>query len=242
MYGLSSLDVIHIWERGQYQHVMERALSMLAGANSEKTINDFAVLSIGERDSSLLTLREQTFGSRLNCFAECPRCNARMEYSMDVADIRVAGKSSEMMHELSIEGFNMHFRLPDSYDLAAAVNCIDPAESGNILLQRCILNVNKSDGSISFEDIPDDIKMKLVQHMADRDPQAEILLNLTCRSCSHSWQIMFDIVSFFWDEICAYAKRHLLEVHIIAQAYGWKEADILSMSPARRQFYMEMIS
>ncbi len=241
MHGLSDLDVIHVWERGQYQHAIERALSMLAAANSEKTINDFAALSIGERDSSLLTLREQTCGSRLNGFAECPQCNARMEYSMEVADIRVSAKSSEVVHELSVEGFNMQFRLPDSYDLAAAVNCIDTAESGKILLRRCILNVNKSDESISFEDIPDDVKIKLVQNIADRDPQAEILLNITCGSCSHSWQVMFDIVSFFWDEICAYAKRLLLEVHLIARAYGWKEADILSMSPIRRQFYMELI-
>jgi hypothetical protein len=242
MYGLSALDLIHIWERGQYQHAIERALSMLAAAHSEKTINDFAALSIGERDSRLMTLREQTFGSKFNGFAQCPQCNERMEYSMNMADIYVSGKSSEMVHELSIEDFNMNFRLPDSYDLAAAVICVDSAASGNIILKRCILKVNKNEESISFENIPDDVKMKLVQDMADRDPQAEILLNLTCGLCSHSWQIMFDIVSFFWDEICAYAKRLLLEVHIIAQAYGWKEAYILSMNPTRRQFYLEMIS
>jgi len=51
----------------------------------------------------------------------------------------------------------------------------------------------------------------------------------------------FDIASFFWAEICVQAKRLLREVHTLARAYGWREMDILSMSPARRQFYLEMV-
>jgi hypothetical protein len=33
----------------------------------------------------------------------------------------------------------------------------------------------------------------------------------------------------------------LREVHTLAWAYGWREADILAMSPARRQFYIELV-
>jgi hypothetical protein len=29
-------------------------------------------------------------------------------------------------------------------------------------------------------------------------------------------------------------------VHLLASAYGWSEGDILSMSPVRRQFYLEI--
>ncbi len=53
---------------------------------------------------------------------------------------------------------------------------------------------------------------------------------------------MFDVVSFFWSEICVQAKRLLREVHTLARAYGWREADILNMSTARRQFYLEMVT
>jgi hypothetical protein len=31
------------------------------------------------------------------------------------------------------------------------------------------------------------------------------------------------------------------EVHRLARVYGWREADILSMSASRRQFYLEMV-
>jgi hypothetical protein len=33
----------------------------------------------------------------------------------------------------------------------------------------------------------------------------------------------------------------LREVHILASAYGWREDDILAMSPARRRIYLEML-
>ena len=51
-----------------------------------------------------------------------------------------------------------------------------------------------------------------------------------------------DIASFFWSEIHSWAQRALREVATLARAYGWREADILSMSARRRQAYLEMIS
>ncbi len=73
------------------------------------------------------------------------------------------------------------------------------------------------------------------------DPQADVQLNLSCPSCNHNWQMVFDIVSFFWSEIHTWAQQMLREVHILASAYGWYEADILVMSPSRRQFYLQMV-
>jgi hypothetical protein len=39
----------------------------------------------------------------------------------------------------------------------------------------------------------------------------------------------------------ARAKRLLAEVHLIASAYGWSEAEILGLSRARRDFYLDMV-
>jgi hypothetical protein len=78
--------------------------------------------------------------------------------------------------------------------------------------------------------------------MAACDPQAEVLLDLNCPACGHGWQALFDVVAFFWAELAAQAKRLLREVHTLARAYGWREADILGMSARRRQFYLEMVT
>jgi hypothetical protein len=52
---------------------------------------------------------------------------------------------------------------------------------------------------------------------------------------------VFDIISFFWTELDSLARRLLQDVHVLAKAYSWREADILSMSATRRQFYLEMV-
>lgn len=73
------------------------------------------------------------------------------------------------------------------------------------------------------------------------DPQANVQLNVSCPACSHQWQMTFDILSFFWTEISAWAQRILREVHVLASAYGWHEADVLAMSSMRRQCYLQMV-
>ena len=78
--------------------------------------------------------------------------------------------------------------------------------------------------------------------MAERDPMAEIQIQLACPACTQHWPLILDIASFVWTEIATQAKRLLAEVHILARAYGWREADILAMSDRRRRHYLDMVS
>jgi hypothetical protein len=77
--------------------------------------------------------------------------------------------------------------------------------------------------------------------MEEADPLAAIQLALSCPECGYQWQATFDIESFFWSEINAWANRTLHEVHALASRYGWCERDILAMSPWRRQAYLNMV-
>ena len=102
-------------------------------------------------------------------------------------------------------------------------------------------NVTRSRPAISAA-VPEEAIAHLSQHLTEADPQAEILLDLQCPVCQHSWQSLFDIVAFFWSELQVQAQRLLQEVHVLARAYGWRESDILSLSSTRRQFYLKLIS
>ena len=51
-----------------------------------------------------------------------------------------------------------------------------------------------------------------------------------------------EIAGFFWAELSTQARRLLGEVHTIASAYGWREAEILALSARRRHYYLELIS
>jgi hypothetical protein len=76
--------------------------------------------------------------------------------------------------------------------------------------------------------------------MSDADPQADVELALACPSCGHQWPAAFDIASFLWKELHAWALRTLREVHTLARSYGWREDDVLALSGTRRQLYLEL--
>ena len=78
--------------------------------------------------------------------------------------------------------------------------------------------------------------------MVQADPLAEILLDFDCPACGASFQEGLELASFVWAELEARARRLLMDVHTLASAYGWGEAEILALSAARREFYLEMVS
>ncbi len=249
MRTLSPLELLWIWEQGLAQQPVQRALMLLGAAYPEKTSEELAKLSIGQRDALLLTLREWMFGPQLASVATCPNCSDRLELNFNVSDIRVAPivKPAEEF-SLSIADYEMRFRLPNSLDLAAlpaagsANSELDEvAIAQEILLERCLLAIAFQGEAQSLAQLPHEVKQKVIEQMALADPQADVQLNLSCPSCRQQWQTTFDIVSFFWSEINAWAYRRLREIHALASAYGWRESDILALSPQRRQLYLEMV-
>jgi hypothetical protein len=244
MRALSAYQILQIWEVGQGQTSIERALTLLSFALPEKTKAELAALTVGQRDSYLLTLRELTLGAQLNGFTACPQCRERLEFELNAPALRLSDPEQPRPSSqvLQIEGFEVQFRLPNSWDLAAIANCQERVTADALLLQRCILQASLNGSAISWQELPLEVIIKVTDSMVEADPQAEILLTLNCAACQHEWQTLFDILSFFWTELNAQAKRLLQEVHTLARFYGWREADILSMSARRRQLYLEMVT
>ncbi len=253
MRALSASELLDIWERGLTLQPIQRALTLLAAACPETAPGVLAELTIGERDEKLLTLREWTFGSQLISLTVCPSCSQHVELAFNVPDIKAASSSRPRDGRGEIEDrdktlahgiadYEVSFRLPNSLDLAAAAESEEVAESRQLLLQRCLLTIHHNGEEVSADDLPTAVVEGVVQRMAQAEPLSDVHLSLVCPTCKHHWQALFDIVTFFWTEIDAWAHRVLREVHTLASAYGWREGDILTMSPWRRQFYLTMVS
>lgn len=244
MYPLAAQEILYIWEQGLHQHPVERALTILRVALPTVVSEELLMLSIGQRDTYLLALREATFGPELAGFAECPACRERLEFPLDMADIPPLPdiQAGEEAQQVTVDGYELHFRLPDSRDLIAIARQHDIAEARHMLVQRCIVQAAHDGTALPASKLPDKVVEGLAEHLACRDPQAEIWINLSCPACGHQWAVLFDIVSFFWSQLCGQARRLLRDVHTLARAYGWREADILSLSAARRQCYLEMVT
>jgi hypothetical protein len=246
MRALSAPELLSIWEWGMAQPAAQRALALLAAASPDTPYDTLANLSIGQRDARLLTLREWAFGSQLVSVASCPDCDERLELNFGVSEIRVAAGSDPCADpeplSLNVEGYEVRFRLPNSLDLAAVQNSQDLDATRRLLLERCLVAARHDGQAATADQLPAAVTTAIVARMEEADPQANVQLALSCPACGHAWQAAFDIVSFFWDEIDAWAYRTLRQVHRLASAYGWSQADILALSPWRRQFYLDLVN
>jgi hypothetical protein len=197
---------------------------------------------VGQRDARLLMLRDWTFGSQLISVVTCPVCGERLELNFSTADLRVGTEAeSEETLSLSVAGYELRFRLPNSLDLIAIADCQDALDARQLLLERCLSASEHEGETVAVGRLPTEVVDALAQRMAQADPQGDVQLSLACSQCGHQWQAGFDIGSFFWSEINAWAHRTLKEVHALASVYGWRETDILTMSAWRRQFYLNCI-
>ena len=132
---------------------------------------------------------------------------------------------------------SLAFRLPTSADLLDA----GVVEGRGALLKRCVETARLGSEAADLAALPEDVVKAISAAMAQADPQAEVRIAMTCPSCSHQWSSLFDILSFLWGEIEDWAQRLLVEVHMLASAYGWSERDIVAMSPRRRRMYLDMV-
>jgi hypothetical protein len=183
-----------------------------------------------------LALRDGLFGPQLTCVADCPQCGERLELGFSVGDL--LGNSTPPPSELEIDSgtARLRFRLPTWIDLAAVGGNSDPRK---LLLQRCLLGMD-AEGAGEAEPVPVALQEAVAAAMEAADPLAEMLIEIGCAGCARQFEARFDIVEYLWAEVDVRARRLLGEVHALASAYGWREEDVLALSPARRRVYLEM--
>jgi len=242
MCALSASELLEAWERSAIEPPVRRGLALLVAASPGMTPEQFAQLSVGERDARLLQLREAVFGPRLSSLANCPACGETVESDFTANSLEgVPGEAAPESMALSAEGFEVCFRLPNTLDLEAVARASQPDRAKVRLLERCVVSAEQGGVPIGAAALPPSVINALSEAMEAADPLANIELALACPSCGHRWSAALDIGSFFWAELNAWAGRTLREVHLLASAYGWTEAEVLALSPWRRQAYLQMV-
>lgn len=242
MRALSTDEWLAVWEAGLRQAPVAWVLTLLSMACPDLSNDALAQLSLGERDDRLLILRASLFGSQVVTAAACPECGEQLELAFEVDDIRASSDSRPVEPQmLTVAGWTIRFRMLNSLDLQA-ISDIDDVEAARSVLYRRSIVAAEQDGEMSTPDrLPASVMEAVAAQLAALDPQAEVQLGLVCPACTRAWEAGFDIVRFLWNELNAWAIRTLRDVHALASAYGWRESDILALSPWRRQLYLQLI-
>lgn len=242
MQQLCAARLLDAWERGRRRSGLGRALLLLAAGEPPEAALAVASQPIGRRDTEILDIRVSLFGPHLDALVTCPACGELLEFAMAASDIP-RSRDVDLPATLSISsgGYEIAFRLPTSEDLAAVAPRPDP-ERRSALFERCVIDARREGTPIGADAIPEFVVNVMLERMVAIDPGANLKILLSCPGCGHEWQSAFDIASFLWAEVDAWAVRTLHQVHTLASAYGWSEADVLAMSAWRRHRYIEMAS
>ncbi|HEY3860536.1 MAG TPA: hypothetical protein VGO59_01505 [Verrucomicrobiae bacterium] len=229
MRAFSNVDCLHLWESGAGLHPLDQGLLALSAALPETPGESLLDWPLGRRNAALAQLRCSSFGPKLQGWTACGKCGEKLEVEMDARWL--TGQESSM-EPVIVNG--QSFRLVTSRDLAQAAREADVPRAAMCLAQSCCLDSGAAHGW-SEEELE-----QIGQQLALADPLAETRLALRCPDCQYEWQETFDVAAFLWREIETRARKLLVEIHTLAAAYGWAEADILAMSGRRRAAYLEM--
>jgi hypothetical protein len=240
MAPIAAPDLLSAWEQGLGQHAVDRALTMLSAAQPGAGREELARLPIGERDARLWQLHRAAFGDMIEGSTACPRCRQQLQFALDLRALAAQGGEPVTSGALHVGGVEVTYRQPDSHDLAAAAACATPSLARRALLDRCVRRATVGDLEIAPVELPAEVVASLEERLSAEDPRAETLLDLRCEACGERWQETLDVATFVWHEVAAAAAALLRDVHVLAGAYGWSEADILTLSPARRRAYLDL--
>jgi hypothetical protein len=232
---------------------VERALALVeagregepagAAASDDAARDDLARLPLGTRDALLLELRERTLGAEMGAWVFCPCCGVTIDFTIDVEDVRGPAPAGPLVDRLAAaDGWEVELRLADSDDLAVASRAATVEEARGRLVERCVVAAWHDGEPVAAAELPEEALAAVAARMEELDPQAERPLALHCPHCGERWLALFDVASFFWEEVRAQAQRLLYDIHVLARYYGWSEREVLALTPLRRQFYLEQAS
>lgn len=201
-----------------------RALRLLERAG----VADAAALPLGARDAALVALRVATFGPEIACVDACPACGAELELVVPAAALlgAVGGEAGP----LAVGDGRRPARPLTTADLLA-VRGLPRAEAR----ARLAAAAAGSDTALTEAEIA-----AVERWLEAADPLAHVELRLECAACGAGWARPFDPAGLLWAECAAAGRRVMREVAALAMAFGWDEAAILAVPPARRRAYLEL--
>ena len=234
MRSLRAADVLAVWESGAPRHALDRGALLCAWARPDLPPDAVADLPLGIVTAELLRLREVSFGAEIHSHVDCSACGERLSVSLRASDVLQAGDDDAA---LDVELHGTRLRAPSLRDLAAVADELDAGHATRQLLARCASVGDRPDTKAW----PDEWVAQAEEALERLDPNADIALDMQCQACGQHSMAQLDASTLLWDEIDARARSLLSEVHLLARAYGWSEAEILSLTPARRAAYLSMV-
>jgi len=199
--------------------------------------------SLKERFQGLLGIVVSTLGQHLRLQVSCSKtdCHELMEIDLDLA-LFIQDEPPIPLFCRPDSETELILRLPNGLDQLNWVNNqYDMADNWfSEMASSLVIRINGETPSQGFrvsENWLDQIGVELEQH----DGLMTLEINTCCPVCSKDLLLDLDLEEKLLEILSSEQKLLLKQIHKIALAYQWSEADIVAMPNKRRQFYLAQI-
>ena len=236
-------DLLQAWDDGRRASSAERAMLLVKTVRDESAAA-LSAMPLGWVSARLLELRAALIGPRLTAIVNCHACDAVIETGLDVRELTSLSPSDSAADppapiEVNDGGYRLFVRLPACRDLVSLR--VSSSEAAGCLARALVSRAERSGTAVAAGELPHTAHAAIERAVLDHDPLAHVELALACPQCGTQWAEPLHVFEFVWIEVSAHVERLFGEVARLAWAFGWSEADILSLSDARRVRYLELL-
>jgi hypothetical protein len=236
--GPTSRDELQVLESSQPPAlaVLELADRVVVGADGHGL--DWATVPASELAAVALVIRQAWIGDLLSTDGWCPAsgCGARVDVSFRVGEyldhVRPtvpAGVEPTGDGWFRLAGEEVRFRVPTAADL---VEALDRPEGVVALSSTCVVPA----------ELDDDRWSRVDRALAEISPPLDGTVGGACPQCGGALELRFDPCSYVMAELGDLFAGLYYEVHLLARAYRWSEADILTLGRSRRIAYAHLVA
>jgi hypothetical protein len=189
---------------------------------------------LGGRDAILAATLLRLAGTPVWTCVRCAGCGEWLDVALGPELLPVAADPPGPVELTApVAGGRIAFRLPTTADLRLLTRAGGDPGSARWLLLRALL----PDGA----ELTEGVAQAVEAAMEKASPGAAVTVAVGCPQCGSSTEAGLDVPALLWKHVETAATAMLAQVHTLAAAYGWAEADILALSPARRAAYLAMV-
>lgn len=197
--------------------------ALAAGAGSATAKSSGTMESLGTFNRRLARLHLQLVGRPLEAKVACA-CGQELELALPMEAVAA---TADPPATVGIDTPNRRsFRLPCLSEIALA-------REPRALAEACALDEGDA--------LSDEHLATLDAVWSAADPAAEITLDFACTACGVPIHAQADLALFVARELDMKMRGFLAEIHNLAGAYGWSEAEVLMVPAARRRLYAALI-
>lgn len=214
-------DLIEGWEPRAPGPAQLRLMRLIGQANGPEGAAMLAQLTQGQANQFFLGLYRSHSTRPLAGLITCPTCQAENEFPVPVEAILALPAPA---HDRLVHLDGQAFRLPRLGDLDRASGAAD--------LPSALALACRISGSGPLPD-----PAPLASAFEAADPAAVLALGLACVGCGQNFEVVVEPARFVAAELDRLTEGLYRQIDSIARAYGWTEAEILGLPPARRLRY-----